>query len=148
MNEATIAQQRLRRIKNALSSSDFAAIVLFDPVNIRYATGSRNMQVWTMHNLCRYLILLNDGPVVLFDLPSSAHLSAHLDTIDDVRPSLTVDYMMVAERGEEMAARWGRELADLVASGPAAKSRGRTRRTGADRWETPDATRASHQVGR
>jgi len=114
MTEETIAQQRLRRVKDALSSSDLAAIVLFDPVNIRYATGSRNMQVWTMHNICRYLIVLNDGPVVLFDLPSSAHLSRHLDTIDDVRPSLSVDYMMVAERGEEMAARWGRELADLV----------------------------------
>jgi len=25
-------------------------VILFDPINIRYATGSRNMQVWTMHN--------------------------------------------------------------------------------------------------
>lgn len=82
--------------------SDFAAIVMFDRINIRYTTGSRNMQVWTMHNLCRYLIVLNDGPVLLFDLPSSSHLSRDLSTIDEIRPSLSVDYMMVAERGEAL----------------------------------------------
>jgi Xaa-Pro dipeptidase len=87
---------------------------VFDPINIRYATGSRNMQVWTMHNLCRYAFITTDGPVILFDLGSSKHLAEGLETIDEVRTSLAWDYMMVADRGDEMACRWAEEIADLV----------------------------------
>ena len=35
--------------------------------NIRYATGSRNMAVWTLHNAARYAFVPVEGPVVLFD---------------------------------------------------------------------------------
>ena len=41
---------RLARTREQLREADVAGIVLFDPVNIRYATGTRNMTVWTLHN--------------------------------------------------------------------------------------------------
>ena len=55
--QAAIQAYRLLQIKNKLVEADCPAIVLFDPVNIRYATGTRNMQVWTMHNNCRYALV-------------------------------------------------------------------------------------------
>ena len=42
------------------------------------------------------------------------HLSRHLETISEWRPSLAWDYMAVGPRGEEMASRWAREMADLL----------------------------------
>ena len=114
IDEKAIRAFRLARIRRQLAGRDLAGIVLIDPVNLRYATGSRNMQVWTMHNPCRYAFVACDGPVVLFDLPSSMHLSRHLETIGERRPSLAWDYMAVGGRAEEMAGRWARELADLV----------------------------------
>lgn len=114
IDERAIRACRLRRLRGRLAEADVAGILIADPVNLRYATGSRNMQVWTMHNLCRYAFVATSGPVVLFDLPSSMHLSAHLETIDERRPSLSWDYMQVGERGAEMAGRWAREIADLV----------------------------------
>ena len=36
---------RLQRVKEQLIKQDCAAILLYDPVNIRYATDSSNMQV-------------------------------------------------------------------------------------------------------
>lgn len=54
--QASIQRYRLEQIKRRLVEADCAAIVLFDPVQIRYATGTRNMQVWTMHNICRYAV--------------------------------------------------------------------------------------------
>jgi Xaa-Pro aminopeptidase len=105
---------RLNQIKKWLEFQDFGAIVLFDPVNIRYATGSRNMQVWTMHNFCRYAVVFQSGRIVMFELPSSMHLSEGLSAINEFRPAITADYMAVAERNREMATRWAREILDLL----------------------------------
>lgn len=114
LDERAIRKFRLDRLRRLLAQSDLAGIVIFDPVNLRYATGSRNMQVWTMHNVCRYAFVATQGPAVLFDLPSSMHLSHDLETIDERRPSLAWDYMAVGPRGAEMAGRWAREFAALV----------------------------------
>ncbi|MBT3557075.1 MAG: aminopeptidase P family protein [Rhodospirillales bacterium] len=105
---------RLDRIRSLMAEADVAGLVLFDPVNIRYATGSRNMQVWTMHNPCRYAFIATGGPVIMFDLGSSKHLAAGLETIDEIRPASAWDYMMVGSRNNEMAAKWAAEIADLV----------------------------------
>jgi Xaa-Pro aminopeptidase len=113
-DERAIRAYRLARIRAQLAAADVAGILVSDPINLRYATGSRNMQVWTMHNVCRYAFVATQGPVVLFELPSSMHLSRRLETIDEMRPSLAWDFMAVGGRGEEMAGRWAAEIADLV----------------------------------
>ena len=113
-DERAIRAYRLARIRAQLVAADVAGILVSDPINLRYATGSRNMQVWTMHNVCRYAFVATQGPVVLFELPSSMHLSRRLETIDEMRPSLAWDFMAVGGRGEEMAGRWAAEIAGLV----------------------------------
>src|SRR5438309_10705587 len=90
-DERAIRAYRLNRLRQLLAEADLGGIVIFDPINLRYATGSRNMQVWTMHNVCRYAFVPSDGPVVLFDLPSSMHLSQALETIGTRLPSLAWD---------------------------------------------------------
>lgn len=110
--QAGIQAHRLERICQRLQLADCGAIVLFDPVNIRYATGTRNMQVWTMHNICRYTVVFASGDTVLFELGSSAHL-AHSEGAD-IRPSLTTDFMAVGHRGEEMARRWVQSMLSLL----------------------------------
>jgi Xaa-Pro dipeptidase len=110
--QALIQDYRLTQIQRRLQESDCAAVVLFDPVNIRYATGTRNMQVWTLHNICRYAVIFESGEVVLFDLSSSAHLSESL--VDDIRPALTTDFMAVGHRAEEMGRRWANQMLSLL----------------------------------
>ena len=102
--EARIQAYRVERIRARLQAADCPAIVLFDPVHIRYATGTRNMQVWSMHNICRYAVVFASGPTVLFELPSSAHLARPF--VEDIRPSLSTDFMAVGDRGAEMGRRW------------------------------------------
>src|SRR6185436_2147076 len=58
---------RKRRVCDALARRDLAAIVLFNPINIRYACDARNMQVYGLHNPCRYVFAAADGHTVLFD---------------------------------------------------------------------------------
>ena len=74
---------RRNRVREALVAHDFAAIVLFNPVNIRYVCDARNMQVYGLHNPCRYVCLTADGHATLFEFRNCEHLSRHLETIPD-----------------------------------------------------------------
>ena len=89
-------------------------MLVVDPVNLRYATGTRNMQVWTMHNIVRYALVIVHGPTVLFELPTGRHLSAGLESVSDIRPSIPFDYMLVAENAESMARRWAVQIRETL----------------------------------
>ncbi len=47
---AAMRKYRLERIRAELRRRDYAGALLYDPVNIRYATDSTNMQLWVAHN--------------------------------------------------------------------------------------------------
>src|SRR5882724_11752962 len=52
---------RMGRLQAELKRRDYGGAILYDPVNIRYATGSRNMAVWTLHNPARYAFVPAEG---------------------------------------------------------------------------------------
>lgn len=110
----TLRKFRLERLREKLREFDYGGIVLYDPLNIRYATDSTNMQLWTSHNAVRYCFVATEGPVVLFDFHNCEHLSVHLDLIDEVRPGTAWYYFGVGQRYEEIAQKWAAEMADLV----------------------------------
>ena len=56
-------QYRVNRIVAQLNELGYDGIVLFDPLNVRYATDSTNMQLWVMHNGARYAFVGADGHV-------------------------------------------------------------------------------------
>ncbi len=113
---ARVRAYRLARVRAGLRARDYAGCVLFDPINIRYAVGARNMVVWTMHNAARYCFIPTEGPVVLFDFHNCEHLSAGLETVDEVRPACAWYYFSAGPRSAEKAGRWADEIADLVAA--------------------------------
>jgi len=47
----------LQRLRDQMVESDVASLLLYDPINIRYAFDSSNMQVWTAHNPVRYAMI-------------------------------------------------------------------------------------------
>jgi Xaa-Pro aminopeptidase len=105
---------RLDRVRAELARRELDGLVLYDPLNVRYATDSTNMQLWCTHNAVRYAFVATDGPVVLFDFHSCEHLSAHLDLIDEVRPGTSWFYFDAGPNARERAARWAAEIADLL----------------------------------
>ena len=107
---------RLARLRTELARRDVAGALLYDPINLRYATGSRNMAVWTLHNAVRYAFVATEGPVVLFDFHGCRHLSAGLDTVDETRPATSWYFFGAGPRMAERANRWAAEVADLVTS--------------------------------
>jgi hypothetical protein len=111
---AAMRAWRLARVREQLARCDCAGIVVTDPINVRYATDSTNMQVWCLHNPVRYAFVATEGPVIVFDFHGSAHLSAHLDLVGEVRPGRGWYFFKSGERIGEHAKSWAAEIADLV----------------------------------
>jgi Xaa-Pro dipeptidase len=111
---AAMRKYRLDRIRAELRRRDYAGALLYDPVNIRYATDSTNMQLWVAHNPTRHCFVATDGPVVLFDYFSCEHLSDHSGVVDEVRPAVSWIYLYGGELTEKRVERWAAGIADLV----------------------------------
>ena len=79
---------RYSRLQAALVAAGVDAILTCDPVNTRYATGIRNMQVWSFHSLIRMGLIPASGKAVIFEYAGSEHLADGLDTIGEVRPAI------------------------------------------------------------
>src|ERR1700753_2816244 len=82
---AEVRAHRLGRVREQMAAYSLDACILLDPVNIRYATGARNMQVFHARNPARYLFVAHSGPVVLYEFTGCAHLAEGLEQIDEMR---------------------------------------------------------------
>jgi Xaa-Pro dipeptidase len=111
---SAIRVYRLARVREQLAKRGYAGIVVTDPINLRYATDSTNMQVWCLHNPVRYAFVATEGPVIVFDFHGCDHLSAHLELVDEVRPGRGWYFFKSGDRIAEHARSWAAEIADLV----------------------------------
>lgn len=109
-----IRSYRLGRIRQQLRAADCDGILLYDPLNIRYATDTTNMSIWTMHNQVRYVFVPTSGPVVLFEFSKGEFLDTHSEVVDEIRPATSFIYFYAGHRHEEIAQRWANEIVDLV----------------------------------
>ncbi|MCP4328479.1 MAG: aminopeptidase P family protein [Alphaproteobacteria bacterium] len=109
-----LRRYRLGRVREQLAAHDYGACILFDALNIRYATGSRHSSALQMHIPYRYLFLPVEGPVVLFDAGYSHHTAAGLDTVDECRPFKPISPFFGGPRVGEMTKAWADEIGDLL----------------------------------
>ena len=114
VDRAALRAWRLKRVREQLEKRELAGILLYDPVNIRYATDTSNMQVWTMHNAVRYAFIATDGPVILFDFHATRHLSEDIEVVDEIRGARSYFYFGDGPLMEERAKQFAREIDDLV----------------------------------
>lgn len=105
---------RLARVREQLQKHDYAGILLLDPVNVRYATDSTNMQIWCAHYETRCVLVMTDGPVVLFEYSDLPHLSEGMPTIDEVHVMSVFYYFAVGNDGENRAAQFAQQVDDII----------------------------------
>jgi Xaa-Pro aminopeptidase len=103
--------ERLRRVMREVG---VPCVVTIDPVNILYATGAQNMTVWTSRNGARYLLVLADGPTILYDFFGCRHLARGLPTIDEIRPALGLSYFTSGNKVAEAAEAFAAEIDGVV----------------------------------
>lgn len=108
-----LRKYRLDRLKAQLRKANLPAALLQDPINIRYATDTRNMQVFCMRNARRYVFLPVEGPLVLFEFDNCEHIWGGIEVIDEVRSATAWSYFKSGPRLVERAKVWAAEIADL-----------------------------------
>ncbi len=111
---AAVRAYRLDRVRSEMAKRDIDAMILSDPVNIRYTTGTRNMQVFTARNTpSRYLLLTADRSI-LFEFAGCEHLADGFDTIDEVRPSTTASFVAAGANIADRERGWAKNIAGEV----------------------------------
>jgi len=123
---------RLQRLRDQLVEHDCSALLLYNPINIRYALDAPNMQLWTMHETVRYALIFAEGPAIIFEFKGCEHLCRDLPGIDEIRNSRSWHYMSHGYRLDERVNQWADEVADLVKA-----HGGGNRRVAMDRIEPP-----------
>ena len=114
-DRSALRRYRLERVREQLRGADCDAALLYDPVNIRYATDTTNMSLWTMHNAVRFAVVNTDGPVVVFEFSDGEFLDAHSEVVDEIRPAPSYTHFLAGPRADEITHRWAAEVAGLVA---------------------------------
>lgn len=127
-DEVSLRTRRLARTRQMMAENGLDALLLFDPYNQRYATGSRNMFGYFLRNSTRYIYVPSEGDVILFEYPGSAHISTWLETIQHARESKVV-FASVNGRDREVLKPFAQEIASLML----VDSGGGGRRVGMDR---------------
>lgn len=105
---------RLQRVRKQMAHYGVDAVILSDPINIRYATGARNMQVFCQRNAPSRYLLLTAHRSILFEFTGCLHLGAGFETIDEVRPSKTASFVAAGPHIAEREKTWAAEMADLI----------------------------------
>ena len=105
---------RKQRLVDKLAEHDCAAILLYDPVNIRYALDVCNMQLWMTHNASHYAVVCADGHGIAFEYGKSEHVAKGIETVDEVRTATTWFYFSAGSRLAERVEKWADEIADIV----------------------------------
>lgn len=129
-NLENIRTYRRARILTEMRKRNVDAILLFDPLNIRYATDSSNMQLWTAHNLARAALVTVDGHIILWDFTNCQHMTKHLHRINEVRSAAGSFYFEFGDKVDDQARHFCKEVQDVLTS------RNLTGPIGIDRMDT------------
>lgn len=129
---ARMRAYRLGRFQAELRARDLGGALLFDSVNIRYASGTRNGAIFNFHTPSRALFVPPEGKAILYDQAGWAGPVLELGTVGEVHDMPTFSYFYVAERAEENAARLAAMVEDELA-----RHAGGNKRLAVDRIEAP-----------
>jgi len=104
------------RLVAGIVARDLAGLLVFDPLNIRYATDSTNMQLWNAHNPFRAVLVCADGHMVIWDYGNAPFLSGFNPLVRERRGSAAFYYFATGDRSGVAAARFAAEVDDLLAA--------------------------------
>ena len=115
-NLERMRDHRWRRLTQAIVNRGWGGLLMFDPLNIRYATDSTNMQLWNTHNPFRALLLCADGYMVIWDYKNSPFLSTFNPLVREQRSGADFFYFDRGDKAGDAARRFGAEVKDLIAA--------------------------------
>ncbi len=107
-------QYRLDRLVKAINDRDYAGVLIFDPLSIRYATDTTHMQLWNAHNPFRACLVTADGHMVLWEYGGYAYMSEYNPLVKEVRMGASFFYFATGQRTQEKAELFAGQIDQLL----------------------------------
>ncbi len=108
-------EYRWKRLTDHVVQRGYGGLLLFDPLNIRYATDSTNMQLWNTHNPFRAVLLCCDGYMVIWDYKNSPFLSEFNPLVKEQRSGADLFYFDRGDKIDIAADKFSNEVRTLIA---------------------------------
>lgn len=105
---------RWQRLTQHIVDRGYGGLLMFDPMNIRYATDSTNMQLWNSHNPFRAVLLCADGYMVIWDFKGTPYLSDFNPLIRERRDGADMFYFTRGDKISEGADVFTNEVRILM----------------------------------
>lgn len=113
-NLSAMREYRWKRLTQHVVDRNLGGVLLFDPLNIRYATDSTNMQLWNTHNPFRAVLLCADGYMVIWDYKNSPFLSEFNPLVKEQRSGADLFYFDRGDRIDVAADTFTNEVRVLI----------------------------------
>ena len=115
---ARMRAERHARLVRGINDRGLGGALLFDPLNIRFATDSSNMQVWNAHNPFRACFVGADGHMVIFDFKGGPDkmLSDFNPLVKEVRAGAGMFYFSAGDLGDARAHEFTGQISELMAA--------------------------------
>ena len=109
-------RERHARLVEGINARGYGGALLFDPLNIRFATDSTNMQIWNAHNPFRACFIGADGHMVIFDFKGGPDkiLSDFNPLVSEVRGGASMFYFVNGDREEDDARDFAGQIGELM----------------------------------
>ncbi len=107
-------EYRWRRLTDHIVARDYGGLLVFDPLNIRYATDSTNMQLWNTHNPFRAVLICADGYMVIWDYKNSPFLSTFNPLVKEQRSGADLFYFDRGDKVDVAADAFSNEVRTLI----------------------------------
>ena len=113
-NLANMRTYRHKRLTQHIVDRGYGGLLMFDPLNIRYATDSTNMQLWNTHNPFRAVLLCADGYMVIWDYKNAPFLSTFNPLVAEQRSGASMFYFSTGDKAEPVADQFANEVRVLI----------------------------------
>ncbi|MFN0115952.1 MAG: dimethylsulfonioproprionate lyase DddP [Paracoccaceae bacterium] len=107
-------EYRLKRLTDAIVARGYGGLLMFDPLNIRYATDSTNMQLWNSHNPFRACLVCADGHMVVWEYKQSPFLVTFNPLVKELRSGASFFYAVSGDRGGEDARGFAGQVDEVM----------------------------------
>lgn len=107
-------EYRWKALTQAIVKRGYAGLLMFDPLNIRYATDTTNMQLWNSHNPFRAVLLCADGHMVIWEYKQAPFLVTFNPLVKELRSGASFFYAVSGDRGEADAASFANQVDEVI----------------------------------
>lgn len=111
-NPERLRKERLAKLQTEMRKRDLGALVLNNPINVRYATGVSVMPIWTSVNLARYAIVPPAGDPKLFEYGKALFRAQAVWPQSE--PAKTWQYRFSQHTAVDAAKRWATDVQTLM----------------------------------